>query len=134
MHSVFSYPLPKVHKFSDALHFLKYNRAYAPKICDLAIQKCPLHPHTPFLTFLSYTLDICIPWNTSKEATVHSQFIFIFINIWFAIRRLNKYILYTKGFSKGMQATHSVKWDEMYKWKDDMKHPGYEPRLICAQG
>ncbi len=22
----------------------------------------------------------------------------------------------------------------MYKWKDDMKHPGYEPELICAQG
>ncbi len=21
----------------------------------------------------------------------------------------------------------------MYKWKDDMKHPGYEPELICAQ-
>ncbi len=55
------------------------------------------------------------------------------INIWFAIWRLNKYILYGKGFSKGMQATQSVKWNEMYKWKDDMKHPGYEPELICAQ-
>ncbi len=22
----------------------------------------------------------------------------------------------------------------MYKWKDDMKHPEYEPELICAQG
>ncbi len=33
-----------------------------------------------------------------------------------------------------MQDTHSVKWDEMYKWKDDMKHPGYEPELISAQG
>ncbi len=21
----------------------------------------------------------------------------------------------------------------MYKWKDDMKHPGYEPELICAK-
>ncbi len=21
----------------------------------------------------------------------------------------------------------------MYKFKDDMKHPGYEPELICAQ-
>ncbi len=31
------------------------------------------------------------------------------------------------GFSKGTQATQSVKWSEMYKWKDDMKHPGYEP-------
>ncbi len=27
-----------------------------------------------------------------------------------------------------MQATQSVKWDEMYKWKDDMKQPGYEPK------
>ncbi len=43
----------------------------------------------------------------------------IFINIWFAIRRLNKYILYAKGLSKGMQDTQSVKWNEMYKWKDD---------------
>ncbi len=31
-----------------------------------------------------------------------------------------------------MQATQSVKWNEMYKWKDDLKHPGYEPELICA--
>ncbi len=23
-----------------------------------------------------------------------------------------------------MQATQSVKWNEMYKWKDDMKYPG----------
>ncbi len=54
----------------------------------------------------------------------------IFINIWFAIWRLNKYILYGKGFLK---VTQSVKWNEIYKWKDDMKHPGYEPELICAQ-
>ncbi len=47
------------------------------------------------------------------------------INIWFAIWRLNKYILYAKGLSKGTQATQSVKWNEIYKWKDDMKHPGY---------
>ncbi len=33
-----------------------------------------------------------------------------------------------------MQATQSVKWNEMYKGKDDMKQPGYEPELICAQG
>ncbi len=33
-----------------------------------------------------------------------------------------------------MHTTQSVKWNEMYKWKDDMKHPGYEPELICAQG
>ncbi len=25
-----------------------------------------------------------------------------------------------------MQATQSVKWNEMYKWKDDMKYPGYD--------
>ncbi len=62
-------------------------------------------------------------------------FIFIiFINIWFAIRRLNKYILYAKGLSKGTQATQSVKWNEMDKWKDDMKYPGYEPEQLCAQG
>ncbi len=61
----------------------------------------------------------------------------IFINIWFAIRRLNKYILYAKGLSKhakGMQTTHIVKWNEMYKWKDDMKYPGYEHEQLCAQG
>ncbi len=39
-------------------------------------------------------------------------YIVIFINIWFAIWRLNKYILYAKGLSKGMQATQSVKWNE----------------------
>ncbi len=33
-----------------------------------------------------------------------------------------------------MQATQSVKWNEMYKWKDYMKHPGYEPKLIGAEG
>ncbi len=43
------------------------------------------------------------------------------INIWFAIRRLNKYILYDDGLSKGTQATQSVKWNEIYKWKDDLK-------------
>ncbi len=36
--------------------------------------------------------------------------------------------------SKDTQATQSVKWNEMYKWKDDMKHPGYDPELICAHG
>ncbi len=39
---------------------------------------------------------------------------------------MNKYILYAEGLSKGMQATQSVKWNEMYKWKDDMKYAGYE--------
>ncbi len=47
----------------------------------------------------------------------YNIFISIFINIWFAIWRLNKYILYAKGLSKGAQATQSVKWNEMYKWK-----------------
>ncbi len=32
----------------------------------------------------------------------------LFINIWFAIRKLNKYILYAEGLSKAMQATQSV--------------------------
>ncbi len=45
-----------------------------------------------------------------------------------------KNILYAKGLSKGMQATQSVKWNEMYKWKDDMIYPGYEPEQLCAQG
>ncbi len=58
----------------------------------------------------------------------------IFINIWFAIRIWNKYILYDDRFSKGAQATHSVKWDELYKWKNDMKYPRYESELLCAQG
>ncbi len=58
-------------------------------------------------------------------------FLLIFINIWFAIRRLNKYILYAEELlCKGMQATQSVKWNEMYKWKDDMKYLGYEPELV----
>ncbi len=47
---------------------------------------------------------------------------------------MNKYILYTEWLSEGMQATESVKWNEMYKWKDDMKYPGYEPELACAEG
>ncbi len=56
----------------------------------------------------------------------------IFINIWFAIWRLNQYILYDKGLSKGMQATQSVAWNDMYKWTDDLKYPGYEPEQLCA--
>ncbi len=35
---------------------------------------------------------------------------------------------------KCKQATQRLKWNEMYKWEDDMKHPEYEPELICAQG
>ncbi len=48
---------------------------------------------------------------------------------------MTKYILYAEVISKGMQATQSVKLNEMYKWKDDMKYlyPGYEPELVCAQ-
>ncbi len=60
--------------------------------------------------------------------------IIIIINIWFAIQRLDKYILYAKGLSKSMQATQIVKWNDMYKWKDDMKYPGYVPEQLCAQG
>ncbi len=37
------------------------------------------------------------------------MFIYIFINIWLAIKRLNKYILYVDGLSKGTPATSSVK-------------------------
>ncbi len=33
-----------------------------------------------------------------------------------------------------MQATQSVKWNEIYKWKDDMKYPGYERDQLCPQG
>ncbi len=33
-----------------------------------------------------------------------------------------------------MQATQSIKQNEMYKWKDDIKYPGYEPKQLCAQG
>ncbi len=57
--------------------------------------------------------------------------IFIFIKVWFAIWTLNKYILYAEGLSNDTQATQSVKWNEIYKWKDDMKYPGYEPE-VCA--
>ncbi len=32
-----------------------------------------------------------------------------------------------------MQATQSVKWNEMYKWKDDKKYSGYEPEQLCAK-
>ncbi len=33
-----------------------------------------------------------------------------------------------------MQATQNVKWNEMYKWKDDVEYPGYKPELIYAHG
>ncbi len=36
-------------------------------------------------------------------------------------------MLYAKGLFKDMHATQSVKWNEMYKWKDDMKYTGYKP-------
>ncbi len=38
-----------------------------------------------------------------------------------------------KGFLKACRPL-SVKWDEIYKQKDDMKYPGYEPVQLCAQG
>ncbi len=47
---------------------------------------------------------------------------------------MNKYILYAKGLSKGTQVTQSIKWNEIYKWKVDMKFSGYEPEQLCAQG
>ncbi len=75
------------------------------------------------VTYFQYVLQAYLNNNIKK----------ILINIWFAIRRLNKYILYTKRLSKGTQATQSVKWNEMYKWKDDMKYSGYEPEQLCAQ-
>ncbi len=53
--------------------------------------------------------------------------------MWFAIRRLNKYILYARGLSKGMQTTQNVKWNDMYKRQYDMEYTGYEPELECAQ-
>ncbi len=31
-----------------------------------------------------------------------------------------------------MQATQSVKWNEMYKWRDDVKYPVYEPEQLCS--
>ncbi len=36
--------------------------------------------------------------------------------------------------TKGTQTTQSVKRNEMYKWKDDMKYTGYELEQLCAQG
>ncbi len=33
-----------------------------------------------------------------------------------------------------MQAIQSVKRNEMYKWKDDMKYSRYEPEQLCTQG
>ncbi len=48
---------------------------------------------------------------------VSIYFLNIFTNIWFAIQRLNKCILYAKGLSKGTHATQSVK----SKWNVQMK-------------
>ncbi len=59
--------------------------------------------------------------------------LYCLIDIWFVIRRLNKYILYAKGFSKGKHVTQSVKWKEMYKWKVDMKNQGYEPEQYIVR-
>ncbi len=54
----------------------------------------------------------------------------LFINIWFTIRKLNKYILYAKARHPKCQ----MKWHEMYKWKDDTKILGYEFEQLCDQG
>ncbi len=55
---------------------------------------------------------------------------YIFINIWFAIRRLNKYILYAKGLSKGTQASQ-MKWkctNEKMAWNtQDTNLSSYVP-------
>ncbi len=74
--------------------------------------------------------------SSNTQGTNHYIFVgdVSFFNIWFAIRRLNKYILYSNSLSKGMHATQYVTWNEMYKSKVDMKYPGYEPEPICAQG
>ncbi len=45
-------------------------------------------------------------WPLHTKLTIFKN---IFIDIYLAIRRLNKYILYAKGLSKGTQATQSVK-------------------------
>ncbi len=85
--------------------------------------------------------DICNLYQSVIHACLEAQvnvIFFIFINIWFAIRRLNKYILYGKRLFKGMQATQSVKWNEMYKWKDSdqgtadstLDHLATTPRAI----
>ncbi len=51
------------------------------------------------------------------------------INIWIAIQRLNtNYML--KGFLKAHRPPKMS--NEIYKWKDDMIYPGYEPELICG--
>ncbi len=54
----------------------------------------------------------------------------LLISIWFAIRRLDKYILYAEGLSKGTQAIQSI--NEMKCTNEKMT--GYEPELVCAQG
>ncbi len=58
----------------------------------------------------------------------------IFINIWFALRRLNKYIFYGKGFLKARRPPKVYSemkcTNEWMTWNTE----GYEPELICTQG
>ncbi len=96
--------------------------------------KRPQLPNTDITINVSWSCT----WNTGCELcityTYNDKYLFFIINIWFTIQRLNKYILYAKWLSKGMQATQRVKCNEMYTWKDDMKYPWYEPEQLCAQG
>ncbi len=51
----------------------------------------------------------------------------LFITIWFAMRRLNKYILYAEHVPPELS-------NERKYTNNDMKYPGYQPELICIQG
>ncbi len=42
---------------------------------------------------------------------------------------INTYYM-LKGFLKELRPP--IKWNDMYKWKYDMKYPGYEPEQLCA--
>ncbi len=99
---------------------------------------CPYPPFMLYLQLPMYTF-ISLPsvvhiHDCSCKCFCPLLYVFFFLNIFiilsliilFAIWRLNKYILYGKGFLKAHKPPKSVKWNEMYKWKDDMKHPGYE--------
>ncbi len=39
-----------------------------------------------------------------------------------------------KGFLKARRSPKVSNEMKYYKWKDDMKYPGYEPEQLCAQG
>ncbi len=129
---------PCLHQFTCCTHMLS-------RIMTLNMDGLKMHPCTmPMATTLGLSKSVIfflffLFCTVTFEYSVHKwhyqckllhflwisiigqavKIISLFINIWFAIRRLNKYILYAKGLSKGMQATQSVKWNEIYKWKDD---------------